>query len=252
MAREWTEGQKHAIYDDFAGNALVSASAGSGTTSVLTERVMDKITGTEQRPGINVDQLLIVTFTNAAAKEMRDRIGAKLREKVNDTNTDEEKHYFLKQLRKLNSAHIETMDAFCQWLVKKYYYIINLDPDFRILTDVSELGIIRDRVWNDLREQLYADDRDGSFARLTRNFSNDRSDEGLTDVLFKLYDFANVNQNPQQWIDQLTDFYQIDGSLTNSKLYQKYLLPDIEIKLNQMISGYHQQIEKAEKLNTTK
>ena len=69
MAREWTEGQKHAIYDDFAGNALVSASAGSGKTSVLTERVMDKITGTEQRPEINVDQLLIVTFTNAAAKK---------------------------------------------------------------------------------------------------------------------------------------------------------------------------------------
>lgn len=252
MAREWTEGQKHAIYDDFAGNALVSASAGSGKTSVLTERVMDKITGTKQRPGINVDQLLIVTFTNAAAKEMRDRIGAKLREKVNNANTDEEKHYFLKQLRKLNSAHIETMDAFCQWLVKKYYYIINLDPDFRILTDVSELGIIRDRVWDDLREQLYADDRDGSFARLTRNFSNDRSDEGLTDVLFKLYDFANVNQNPQQWIDQLTDFYQIDGSLTNSKLYQKYLLPDIENKLNQMISGYQQQIEKAENNGITK
>ncbi|WP_395389312.1 helicase-exonuclease AddAB subunit AddA [Fructilactobacillus frigidiflavus] len=246
MANQWTEGQKQAIYDDFAGNALVSASAGSGKTSVLTERVMDKVTGTANRPGINVDQLLIVTFTNAAAKEMRDRIGAKLREKVNETQDAEQKHYFLQQLRKLNSSHIETMDAFCQWLVKKYYYIINLDPDFRILTDVSELGIIRDRVWNDLREQLYANDQDGSFGRLTRNFSNDRSDDGLTEVLFKLYDFANVNENPEQWLDHLTDFYQIDGRLTHSKLYQQYLLPDLENKLDQMISSHQQQFEKAE------
>ncbi|WP_429971746.1 helicase-exonuclease AddAB subunit AddA [Fructilactobacillus sp. Tb1] len=252
MANNWTEGQEQAISGNFPGNALVSASAGSGKTSVLTERVMNKIKGANGQPPINVDQMLIVTFTNAAAKEMRDRIGKKLREAVNDTQKDEQSRYYLTQLRKLNSAHIETMDAFCQWLVKKYYYIINLDPDFRILTDISERGIIRDRVWNDLREELYANDKDGSFARLTRNFSNDRSDDGLTDVLFRLYDFANVNENPSAWLDKLADFYQIDGSLTKSKLYQKYLLPDIENKLDQMISSYRQMIDKAEKTEIVK
>ncbi|WP_413628045.1 helicase-exonuclease AddAB subunit AddA [Fructilactobacillus vespulae] len=252
MAREWTEGQRQAIYTDFPGNALVSASAGSGKTSVLTERVMQKVAGFEERPGIDIDQMLIVTFTNAAAKEMRDRIHAALKEAVNQSESDEKKQYFLKQIRKLNSAHIETMDAFCQWLVKKYYYVIDLDPDFRILTDVSELGIIRDQVWAELREDLYANDQDGSFKALTRNFSSDRNDDGLTEILFKLYDFANVNENPTEWLAQLVNFYQIDGSLTNSNLYQQYLLPDIQNRLQQAIDASEQLAQKAEKFGLIK
>ncbi|ANZ58872.1 helicase-exonuclease AddAB subunit AddA [Fructilactobacillus lindneri] len=247
MSRQWTPGQTQAINEDFQGNALVSASAGSGKTSVLTQRVMRKV-----NDGIDVDRLLIVTFTNAAAKEMRDRINAALHDAVNEAHNPEQKQFYLQQIRKLTTAHIETMDAFCQWLVKKYYYVIGLDPDFRILTDRSELGMIRDNVWSDVREDLYANDQDGSFAALTRNFSNDRNDDGLTDVLMQLYDFANVNENPEQWLNQLVDFYQIDGNLSHSKLYRQYLLPAIQNKIEQLLSTWEQMLDKANEAGIAK
>ncbi|ETO40510.1 ATP-dependent nuclease, subunit A [Fructilactobacillus florum 8D] len=243
---EWTPGQRRAIQEDFPGNTLVSASAGSGKTSVLTQRVLRKI-----KAGVNVDQLLIVTFTNAAAKEMRDRIKTLIIDELNVAQDPQLKQRLVSQLRLLPTAHIETLDAFCQWLVKKYYYIINLDPDFRILTDQSELGLLRDRVWETVREQLYGND-DGSFAALTRNFSSDRSDDGLTTVLFQLYDFANVTPDFQHWLACLPEFYATSGALTNSALYQKLLLPAMQNQFRQMDQDWQQLIQQAEQAGLDK
>ncbi|USS90469.1 helicase-exonuclease AddAB subunit AddA [Fructilactobacillus carniphilus] len=244
---QWTPGQLAAIQNDYDGNILVSASAGSGKTSVLTQRVMRKI-----KDGVDVDQLLIVTFTNAAAQEMRERINGALQTELNQTQESSAKQHLVRQLRKLTTAHIETMDAFCLWLVKRYYYVINLDPDFRILTDKSERTLLQSEVWDEVREELYGNDRDHRFAQLTRNFSNDRSDDGLTDLVFRLYELANVNQDPEQWIDQLGDFYRTDGALTESRLYRDHLLPDLQNQLEQIQASYQQARELAHRAGIEK
>ncbi|USS93268.1 helicase-exonuclease AddAB subunit AddA [Fructilactobacillus ixorae] len=244
---QWTPGQLAAIQNDAAGNMLVSASAGSGKTSVLTQRVMRKI-----KAGVDVDQLLIVTFTNAAAQEMRERIHDALQTELKHTQEQAPKQHLVRQLRKLTTAHIETMDAFCLWLVKRYYYVINLDPDFRILTNTSERTLLQTDVWSEVREELYGNDRDHRFAQLTRNFSNDRSDDGLTDLVLRLYEIANVNQDPDQWLDQLGEFYQVDGSLTDSHLYRDDLLPDLQNQLEQMLASYRQARQLAQQVGIDK
>ncbi|USS85984.1 helicase-exonuclease AddAB subunit AddA [Fructilactobacillus cliffordii] len=244
---QWTPGQLAAIQNDYDGNILVSASAGSGKTSVLTQRVMRKI-----KDGVDVDQLLIVTFTNAAAQEMRERINGALQMELNQTQDSADKQHLVRQLRKLTTAHIETMDAFCLWLVKRYYYVINLDPDFRILTDKSERTLLQSEVWDDVREELYGNDRDHRFAQLTRNFSNDRSDDGLTDLVFRLYELANVNQDPEQWINQLGYFYRTDGALTESHLYRDHLLPDLQNQMEQIQASYQQARELAHRAGIEK
>lgn len=231
----FTPEQEKAITENFPGNALVSASAGSGKTRVLVQRVLNKV-----EHGVDVDHLLIVTFTKAAAKEMRDRIKKGLQDEVNQSNDDEQKRNLVKQIRKLSVAHISTMDAFCQWLVQKDYYAIDLDPNFRILADKTEQEMLRDSVWEDVREDLYGNDEDGSFARLTRNFSNDRGDDGLTDVVLSLYDFSNANQDPKAWLNHLVDLYQMDDNITQSNFYQKYLLPEIQNKIKQAIGIFKQ------------
>lgn len=126
-----------------------------------------------------------------------------------------------------------------------------MDPDFRILTDQSELGLLRDRVWETVREQLYGND-DGSFAALTRNFSSDRSDDGLTTVLFQLYDFANVTPDFQHWLACLPEFYATSGALTNSALYQKLLLPAMQNQFRQMDQDWQQLIQQAEQAGLDK
>lgn len=129
MAFNFTPAQQQAI-DDEGHNILVAASAGSGKTRVLVQRVINKI-----KAGIGIDELLVVTFTEAAAKEMKERIQVALRKEIADTTSEDEKRRYLTQLSKLNVANISTLHAFCLQLLKRYYYVINLDPIFRMLTD---------------------------------------------------------------------------------------------------------------------
>ena len=177
----FTPGQKQAIFDQ-GQNILVAASAGSGKTRVLVQRVIEKI-----KQGTDIDQLLIVTFTEAAAAEMRDRIKKAL-EKELQTASPAEVHRYRQQLVKLNVANISTIDAFCLQIIRRYYYVINLDPGFRMLTDTAEQTMLMENVWEDVREQYYqayyqgqdtAEPDCASFKELADNFTNDRDDEGL-------------------------------------------------------------------------
>lgn len=216
---EYTKAQAQAVYGEFEGDVLVSASAGSGKTRVLVDRVVNKLMN-----GVKIDELIIVTFTKAAAKEMRDRIQQALREKINEQGDLQLQTHLLNQIRKLPIANISTLDAFCQKVVANNYFTIDLDPNFRILTDQTEQLMLREQVWDDLRESLYQNDDNFEFATLTENFSNDRSDDGLTEAVMKIYDFAQVNQDPVKWLDHLTDFYDVGTDLSTSNLYQNHLL----------------------------
>lgn len=223
----YTPQQRQAISDQ-GQNILVSASAGSGKTSVLVERVIQKILS-----GQSIDRLLVVTFTDAAAKGMRERIAKALRKNIDENHVAKTKQHLKNQLNRLAVADISTLHAFCLHLIKQYYYLIDIDPQFRLLTDDTEGILLRETVWNDVREDLYAGE-DPAFEQLTRNFSNDRNDDGLTEVVNQLDGFANANPAPKDWLDQLPQTYQLeDGALTDSSLYRQQLVPLIEQTLDQ-------------------
>lgn len=184
---KYTPSQEKAIFQR-GTDLLVSASAGSGKTRVLVQRVIEHL-----KAGTGIDHILIVTFTKAAAAEMRDRIQTALRQELAANRGDsEQQQFYLRQLNLLPVADISTLDAFCLQLLQHYYYIIDYDPVFRLLADATESELLRDEVWTDLREQLYADDTDGQFARVTENFSGDRNDQGLTDLVQRVYTFADA------------------------------------------------------------
>src|SRR6478672_5990328 len=144
----WTEDQWKAI---MAKNKdiLVAAAAGSGKTAVLVERIIQKILSVDDP--IDVDELLVVTFTNASAAEMRHRIGEALEKAIDDNPGS---RHLRKQLSILNIASISTLHSFCMEVIRKYYYLIDVDPGFRI-ADVTEAQLIRDEVMDVLLEEEY-------------------------------------------------------------------------------------------------
>ncbi|MCZ2491629.1 helicase-exonuclease AddAB subunit AddA [Dellaglioa carnosa] len=223
----FTPSQQRAI-DESGTDILVSASAGSGKTRVLVERVIKKILAKT-----NIDDLLVVTFTEAAAKEMRQRIQVALQKAINETDNRVDKQHLVDQLMRLPVANISTFDAFCLQLIKRYYYVIDLDPVFRMLTDVTEAALLRESVWEDLRESLYATD-DAVFERLTQNFSNDRNDDGLSELVFSLFTFASSKPNPAEWLASLAATYDVGDDLVGSSYYQTTIKPLIQADLTQI------------------
>lgn len=214
------------VLDTHGTNLLVSASAGSGKTRVLVDRVIKMILDHE-----SLENLLIVTFTRAAAKEMKERIEKALRKEISQAKA-EEQSYLSKQLAILPVADISTLDAFCQRIVERYYYLINLDPVFRILGDQAESALLQESVWDEVREQFYQNDADGRFKRLVTNFSNDRSDDGLTNLVMNVFQFMGAKPDPVAWLRQLAAPYQVDGEqLMASAIVQNQLLPLIKQQL---------------------
>ncbi|KRL20246.1 helicase-exonuclease AddAB subunit AddA [Lentilactobacillus kisonensis] len=240
---DYTQDQEKAINDRPKGNILVSASAGSGKTRVLVDRIIKMVKNHEA----NIDQLLVVTFTNAAAKEMRQRLQQSLREVFNAANDPQEKSALLKQIQKVPVADITTMDAYCQKLVSRYYYILGIDPNFRILSDQTEQELLKDQAWEGVREALYGEDEDGSFARLTENFSDDRSDDGLTRVVYRMDEFANVTDDPNGWLNNAARFYDLQGkSLINSDFYKQFIKPQIDDFFSQIEMDHFLMIQLAQ------
>lgn len=235
----YTDNQWQAIYDQ-GDNLLVSASAGSGKTAVLVRRVIEKI----KRDHLSVDQLLVVTFTEAAAAEMKERIQSALQEAINEESDQALKNHFTRQLALLPLANISTLHAFCSKVIQRFFYLIELDPTYRMLTDETETLLLKEDVWDELREQFYGQE-DPVFYRLTENFSSDRSDDGLTMLILALYEFARANPEPFTWLDSLLKNYQVT-QLTDSPLYQTTLKPDLLLSLENSETRYQQMIQLTE------
>jgi ATP-dependent helicase/nuclease subunit A len=230
----WTEDQWKAIMAS-GQDILVAAAAGSGKTAVLVERIIKKITS-ESNP-IDVDELLVVTFTNASAAEMRHRIGEAL-EKAIDSNPAST--HLKKQLSLLNRASISTLHSFCLEVIRKYYYLIDLDPGFRI-ADETEGQLLRDEVIEDLFEEEYGKADNQHFFNLVDAFTNDRTDEGLKDIIVDLFDFARSNPSPDAYLDSIVSMYDAAGSTAIENLpFMKVLIADIELQLQ----GANQLLEK--------
>ncbi|OLN23823.1 helicase-exonuclease AddAB subunit AddA [Domibacillus antri] len=197
----WTDDQWKAIYAH-GRDILVAAAAGSGKTAVLVERIIQKIIRDDSP--VDVDELLVVTFTNAAAAEMRHRIGEALEREI---ERDPSSKRLRRQLRLLNKASISTLHSFCLEVIRKYYYMIDIDPSFRIADD-TEAVLIRDEVLEELLEEEYGKEKNESFYRLVDTFSGDRSDVELQKAVIRLYDFSRSHPNPEEWLRGLSDLYK--------------------------------------------
>lgn len=201
MAKTWTDAQKQAI-DARQGSVLVSAAAGSGKTAVLVERVIKQITDTENP--VDVERLLIVTFTIEAAKEMKERISKRLAELICEQPSN--LAYLKRQKMYLSSAQISTMDSFCNKLVKENFERAEISPDFKMLSDIEHDMLKREAIEQVLEEvyELPKDETD-DFLKL---FTDGRNDEFLVKSIYALYEFAMASYNPNLWVEKsFSDYF---------------------------------------------
>lgn len=204
----WTPKQEEAITSRDQ-NLLVAAAAGSGKTSVLVERIVRRILD----DGIDIHKLLVVTFTKAAAAEMRARVGKALAEAANDPA---KRQVAERQLLLLNSAHISTLHSFCQSIIRQYFYRLELDPGFRLGSD-TELKLLQAEVLEGLFAAKY-DSGDEAFYQLVNCYSSDRDDRKLASLVLRLYSFSRSHPWPSVWLDTLVEPYRtcsesdIDGT----------------------------------------
>lgn len=219
---KWTAQQNNAI-NARNGNVLVSAAAGSGKTAVLVERVKNIITDKDNP--VNVDELLIVTFTNAAAAEMKSRIASKLediiRENPGDINAQ-------KQMSYLPCAKICTIDSFCLNLVKDNFFNLGISQDFTIL-DEAELNILSDTAADTVLEGFYAE-KNEEFLKLAELLSQPKDDSALVSSIKKIHNYIYAQPFPFEWLCSMAELYSPDIPLVKSVWYP-YLIDEIKSSL---------------------
>lgn len=196
--QKMTPEQLTAIYSNGI-NILVSASAGSGKTFVMVQRILDMISR-----GIAIDQLFISTFTVKAAGELKERLEKGLTEKLGAATTDEERQHYSAQIAAIPTADIGTMDSFTQKLVNQYGYLMGISPIFRIMTDQSEQDILKKQVYT----ELFADYMNGSqaedFKKLVRNFAGNRKDsQAFRSIVYQIHNFSQSTASPEYWLKEV-------------------------------------------------
>ena len=212
---KWTEQQEKAIYTK-GQDILVAAAAGSGKTAVLVERIIQKVLDTEDP--VNIDELMVATFTNAAAQEMRTRVQLALDVALEENPTSD---HLKKQATLLQQASISTLHSFCLDLVKRYSYKLDIDPGFRIANDL-EADLLRQEVLEDLFEYWYSEENDeqAAFFNVVDRFSSDRHDQDVESIILKLNDFAMKNPWPKDWLDEIASNYELGDGITNSPWFK--------------------------------
>lgn len=197
---KWTDDQQKVI-DARNKNILVSAAAGSGKTAVLVERIITMITD-EKKP-VSISNLLVVTFTNAAAAQMKERIIAAIEKKLLEKPDDE---YLKRQLILTNSAMITTIDSFLRYVFKNYFNEIDVSPALRI-ADESELAMLRNEAMEAIIEE-YFDKKDEKFSNMVNMYSSPKNYDDFIDVVNKIYGMAVSQPYPKKWIKQLSETYR--------------------------------------------
>lgn len=213
MERKWTPAQKSAI-DTRDCNVLVSAAAGSGKTAVLVERIISMITDPDKN--IDIDRLVVVTFTKAAAAQMKDKIRKALDSMLDENPGDVN---LLRQITLLNNAQITTIDSFCLWIIRNHFPEVNLDPGFRIM-DEGEKKLIENDVLEDVLEEFYAE-ADEEFFNLVDAFGMGRDDSGLVSIIDKIYRFSRSNPWVDEWFDECMLVYD-DETYDNPAIKELY------------------------------
>ncbi len=199
----WTKEQEQVILLRDR-NILVSAAAGSGKTAVLVQRIITMITD-EEHP-IDVDHLLIVTFTRAAASEMRERILKAVDERL---QAEPDNKRLQKQIALIPSAQITTIDAFCQSIVRNYFNTIDIDPSFRVGKE-GELDLLKADVMSELLERYYEELPD-DFVQLVECYASGKSDSGIEELVTRLYNFSVSYPWPEEWLNQNLKAFHINS-----------------------------------------
>ena len=209
MSRVWTDNQKKAI-SARGEQVLISAAAGSGKTAVLTERVKNILCDTENK--CESSQLLVVTFTKAAAGEMRDRISKALKNeiKLNPAN----KTYLKEQLLLLPAADICTIDSFCAKLVRENFHIAGMSSDFTIIDENDHL-VLKNESIAEILNELY-ESEDASFTALKSFFMSERDDKQLEEVIIKLYEFSRSYPSPEKWLEEISEHFNPKNDINNT------------------------------------
>lgn len=209
MGVKWTPEQESAIMSPKDSNLgaqtlLVAAAAGSGKTAVLVERIITRLKDMENP--LSVQELMVVTFTKAAAAEMSARIGVALAKAMESTDDKALQARLERQLNLLPSAHISTLHSFCQWVIRSYFYKLDIPPTARIGNE-AEMALLKQEVLENLLKEAYEHNTYGIFD-LSDFFSDDKSDAGLQDKVLSLYEFAMSQSNPDGWMRRAVEPYE--------------------------------------------
>ena len=223
MANEvkWTDEQKQAIYEKDS-NILVAAAAGSGKTAVLVERIINKIIN----ENIDIDKLLVVTFTNAAASEMRERVLNAIYKKIDENPEDER---LQRQVTLLNKASICTIDSFCLDVVRNNFFEIDIAQNFRI-GDTTEIEILKQEVIEDLFEEKY-ENEDNDFEKLINTYTSYKDDTPLKELILKIYTYIQSNPFPEKWLNEKIEMFNLSDKLDQDfaqTIWGKQLLRQVE------------------------
>jgi ATP-dependent helicase/nuclease subunit A len=220
----WTDEQQQAI-ESRNSNLLVAAAAGSGKTAVLVERIIRMVC----QDGLNIDNLLIVTFTNAAAGEMRERITAAIIREL-ESNPENPEHLRL-QLQMIGRSSICTVHAFCTNVVRDNFHLLDIDPKFRI-GDTTECSILRRETVEEILEEAYKSGEE-NFLGLVDRFSGSRNDKPVEDLILRTYSFIQSQPQPLTWLAEKTgQFVMTEDELARSD-WADMIIQDLQLKITE-------------------
>lgn len=224
---KWTKEQEQAIYENNS-NILVAAAAGSGKTAVLVERIVNKIINEK----IDVDKLLVVTFTNAAATEMRERVLDAIYKKLED-NPDN--LMLQKQIVLLNKSHISTIHAFCLEVIKNNFYKTDISPNFR-LANTPEIELLKMEVLEEVFDNLY-EEKNENFIKLIDTYCGYRSDDNLKEIILKIYRYIQSMPYPEEWLEKQVEKFNLDLEQDFSKtVWGQLLIKEAKEDIEESIS----------------
>lgn len=227
MSTRWTTEQQKAI-EERNNNILVSAAAGSGKTAVLVQRVVDMVT--DKNNPVYINHLLVATFTNAAAMEMKERIFTSLQEKINENPNDK---FIKEQLVLLGQAQISTVHSFCTNLIRENFHLLGIRPDFDIADEVR-LSQIRKAALDEVLEMKY-NDSDLDFNNTVDAFGGKKDDSKLAEIVLSVFKFAESLPNPELWLVDCYEHLKDNSFIEEAK---KYIEDIIKTELSSMINEY--------------
>ena len=243
MAEKLTPQQARAVHDR-GGKLLVSAAAGSGKTKVLVDRLLTYLTD-PVKPA-NLDEFLIITYTKAAAAELRGKIASKLTERI---ALEPDNRHLQKQMQRLFLTKISTVHGFCSDLLREYAYRLDIAADFRV-ADENECREIREQVMTDLLDQAYAGaGEDPDFRAFVDSQGLGRDDRLVPEILMKVYDSARCHLNPEKWLEQCLTSVDTDGiSDASETVWGRFLMADLRQMLEAQIRVLEQCAQAADEV----
>ena len=237
---KWTPDQRKVI-ELRDRNILVSAAAGSGKTAVLVQRIIEKIS--DKSNPVDIDKLLVVTFTRAAAAEMKERILSAIENMIIDNPDDE---HLQRQVTLLHNAQITTIDSFCQNIIRNYFYTIDLDPVFRV-GDENELSIVKTDLLQDIIEEKYSqeDEKYDRFVEFADTLSPGRTDGDIEELVLKLFNISMSYPWPMEWLKSCGEMYKCSSV---EELEKSLWLKELSSYVHEMASVYLDMAKKAKRM----